>query len=161
MATIDRAFHVSVTPEIRMPVIIPAADLPDVELHPDGSYGPLPYKVTSPERARRVALEWLAAERALRHRADIQAEIERAEAAIRAEKVRKQREAADKARTEAARKLAAREAAVIAEAQELRKAFYSPVDVGPWHLSGTDTKERWLKVARESLTRLGKLDPDE
>jgi hypothetical protein len=83
-----------------------------------------------------MALHWLGAEKAMRKRA------------------------ADEAVTEAARKRDAREAAIEAEAQELRLAYY---DDNCIHWSKVDaiTRKNWLRVARESLTRLGKLDPDE
>jgi hypothetical protein len=94
MATIDRAFHVSVTPEIHMPVIIPAAEIPDVLLEPDG-YSRSYVATRNPDEAHRMALHWLGAEKAMRKLAADE------EAQKAAEKQRKEAEDAAKLHAEA------------------------------------------------------------
>lgn len=130
-----------------MPIFIPASDLPEVHLlspadgAKDGSY--TTYDVTkNPAVAHKIALQWLAAERAMRKRAsDEEAERLRAEAAAKAD-------------------AATEEAAVIEEAKEIRLAFYDD-ECGGWDSLADYSKERWLRSARESLQRHGKLDHHE
>lgn len=138
MATISPTFHGSFNAD-SLPVIIPGREIPTVALRIDGStssvYGP----TSSPDEARRRGLHWLGVERAMRKRIAAQETADRL-----------------RAQAEAKAKESEEEIAVLAEAKELRLAYYN--DACPdWSQLGQSARVPWLRQAREALQRHGKL----